>query len=269
MFAGLVAFVPLAQGGDDFVREAGQGATSCVGQNDTICFDYVFDHLGDYVTPTLEHVGLVFAAVAAGFAIAFALVLISHRRRWLIPPLTGITGVIYTIPSIALFLLLLPVTGRGNVTAVIALSLYNVQIIYRNMVTGLANVPGSSKDAGRGMGMTSSQLLWKVELPLAVPEIIAGVRIATVSTVAIASLAVFAGGGGLGGPLYFAIQQDAFKTGIFIPVVILLGLAVILDLLLLLLQSRLSRWRSPQAGGRGRRTTFIRRIFGTTQADPA
>ena len=208
--------LPLAQAGG-FVREPGAGASSCVGRNDTICLGWAWDHLGDYVTPTLQHLAIVLASVAIGFAIAFALTLLSYRRRWLIPPFTGVTGVIYTIPSIALFLLLLPVTGRGNATAVIALCLYTLQIIYRNNVVGLANVPAAAKDAGRGMGMTDRQLLWKVELPLAVPEIIAGVRIATVSTVAIASLATFAGGDGLGAPLYFAIQQGAFKTGIFIP----------------------------------------------------
>ena len=106
--------VPFAQGDGGFVREAGQGATSCVGKNDTICFDYIVDHIGDYVTPTLEHLGIVLASVTVGFVVAFGLVVISHRRRWLIPAFTGITGVIYTIPSIALFLLLLPITGRGN-----------------------------------------------------------------------------------------------------------------------------------------------------------
>ena len=265
----LAIVVPFAQGDGGFVREAGQGATSCVGKNDTICFDYVFSHLGDYVTPTLEHLGIVLASVTAGFVVAFGLVVISHRRRWLIPTFTGITGVIYTIPSIALFLLLLPITGRGNVTAIIALVLYTLQIIYRNIVTGLANVPASTKDAGRGMGMTDQQLFRRVELPLAVPEIIAGVRIATVSTVAIASLATFAGGGGLGAPLYFAIQQSLFKTGIFIPTMILLAMAVLLDLLLMLIQSRLTRWRSPGAPGRGRGATLRRRILGTPQADPA
>ncbi len=95
--------------------------------------------------------------------------------------------------------------------------------------------------------MTDQQLFRRVELPLAVPEIIAGVRIATVSTVAIASLATFAGGGGLGGPLYFAIGQDLFKTGIFIPTMILLAMAVLLDLVLMLIQSRLTRWRSPRS----------------------
>ena len=126
--------------------------------------------------------------------------LASHRRRWLVPPFIGATGVLYTIPSLAFFFLLLPITGRGTDTAIIALTAYTLQIIYRNIVAGLANVPREAKDAGRGMGMTDAQLLWRVELPLAVPEIIAGLRIATVSTVAIATLAVFAGGGrpGLG-----------------------------------------------------------------------
>ena len=166
------------------------------------------------MTPTLEHLVLVLVPVAAGFAIALALALLSHRRRWLVPAFTGATGVIYTIPSIALFLILLPVTGRGTLTAIIALTLYTLQIIYRNIVTGLANVPARApRTPGRGMGMTDRQLLWRVELPLAVPEIIAGLRIATVSTVAIATLAVFAGAGGLGAELYGDIT---FKTGIVV-----------------------------------------------------
>ena len=90
-------------------------------RNERVCFDCIFDHLDRYVDPALEHLAIVLASVAIGFVIAFGLALISHRRRWLIPAFTGITGVIYTIPSIALFLLLLPITGRGNVTAVVAL----------------------------------------------------------------------------------------------------------------------------------------------------
>jgi osmoprotectant transport system permease protein len=266
MISALASLLPFAQSDGGFVREPGQGATSCVGKNTTICFDYIWDNLDDYVSPTLEHLAIVLASVVIGFVIAFGLVVISHRRRWLIPAFTGITGVIYTIPSIALFLLLLPITGRGNVTAVIALVLYTLQIIYRNIVAGLANVPEPTKDAGRGMGMTEQQLFRRVELPLAVPEIIAGLRIATVSTVAIASLAVFAGGGGLGEPLYFAIQQGLFKTGIFIPVMILLSMAILLDVGLMLVQARLSRWRAPHATGtRG----FVRRILSTARADPA
>ena len=226
------------------VREAGSGATTCVGRNEGFCWDYAIDNIGDYVTPSLEHVFLVVVSVIAGLLIALGLAVLSHRRRWLVPVFVGSTGILYTIPSIALFLLLLPVTGRGTWTAVIALTLYNLQIIYRNMVTGLANVPDASRDAGRGMGMTDRQMFWRVEMPLAVPEIIAGVRIATVSTIAIATLAVFAGAGGLGDEIYNGgIQRDVFKTGIVIPSAIVIGMAICFDAILLLLQRILSPWR--------------------------
>ena len=184
------AVLVLAQGGDGFVRDPERRRDGCVAENDTVCIGWAFDNFDRWVTPTLEHLLLVSVSVAAGFLIAFGLALLSHGRRWLVPTFVGVTGVLYTIPSIALFLILLPITGRGTVTAIIALTLYNLQIIYRNIVTGLANVPEASRDAGRGMGMTERQLLWRVELPLAVPEIIAGLRIATVSTVAIATLAI-------------------------------------------------------------------------------
>src|SRR5262249_20441461 len=133
-----------------------------------------------------------------GFLLAFALALLAHRRAWLRPPFLLGTGILYTIPSVAFFFLLEPITGRTNVTAIVALSIYAVQIIYRNTMTGLANVPASVKDAARGMGLTQRQILWRVELPLATPEIVAGLRIATVSTVALTTLAVFVGAGGLG-----------------------------------------------------------------------
>ena len=143
----------------------------------------------------------------------------------------GGTGVLYTLPSLAFFFLLLPITGRGKDTAIIALTAYTLQIIFRNTVTGLNNVPAGVKDSGRGMGLTDRQLLWRVELPLAMPEIIAGLRIATVSTVAIATLAVFAGAGGLGVPIY---QQIDFKTNIIIGGGIAILMAIVFDVLLLL-----------------------------------
>jgi osmoprotectant transport system permease protein len=233
-----IAWLPLAQQGSGFVRE--ETEATCVAENDTVCIGWAIDNFDRYVTPTLEHLVLVSTSVAAGFAIALALALLSHRRRWLVPTFTGVTGVIYTIPSIALFVLLLPITGRGTVTAIIALTLYTLQIIYRNMVQGLANVPDAAQDAGRGMGMSARQLLWRVELPLAVPEIIAGLRIATVSTVAIATLAVFAGAGGLGAELYSDI---AFKTGIVVCGGLAVGMAIGFDALLVLSQRVLSPWR--------------------------
>jgi osmoprotectant transport system permease protein len=239
VLAAAATLLPLAQG-DDFVRDPSETSTECVAANDTVCIGWAIENFDRYVTPLLEHILLVTLSVVFGFAIAFVLALISHRRRWLIPTLTGATGILYTLPSIALFTLLLPITGRGTTTAIIALTLYNLQIIYRNIVIGLANVPGSVRDAGRGMGMSNRQLLWKVELPLAMPEIIAGLRIATVSTVAIATLAVFAGAGGLGAEIY---NDITFKTGIVVAGGLAVLIAIAFDGLLVGVQRLLTPWR--------------------------
>jgi osmoprotectant transport system permease protein len=232
--------LPLAQAGEGFVRDADNPSTECVASNDTICFGWIGENFDRYTGPALEHLAMVGLAVFFGFAIAFAMALFSHGRRWVIPIFTGTTGVIYTIPSIALFIVLLPITGRGTLTAVIALTLYNLQIIYRNIVVGLNGVPTAAKDAGRGMGMTDRQLLWRVELPLALPEIVAGIRIATVSTVAIATLAVFAGAGGLGAEIYSDIT---FKTGIFVAGGLCIAIAITFDLLLVLAERGMTPWR--------------------------
>jgi osmoprotectant transport system permease protein len=230
------------------IRTPGTGPTTCEGRNEAFCPGFVLDNIDDYAAPLVEHVWLVLGSVAAGFAAAMALAILSHGRRWLIPVFIGTTGVLYTIPSIALFLLLLPITGRGTTTALIALALYNLQIIYRNANSGLANVPAAARDSGRGMGMTSRQLLWRVELPLALPEIIAGVRIATVSTVAIATLAIFAGAGGLGEILYNeGIQRDVFKTNIVFGSVLAVALAIAFDGLLVLAQRVAAPWRRVRA----------------------
>jgi osmoprotectant transport system permease protein len=227
-----------AQLGEDFFQE--RSDTGCVPENGTFCFDWAADNLDRYVNPALEHLMLVVVSVALGFAIAFALALLSHRRRWLQPPILGATGILYTVPSIAFFFLLLPITGRGADTAIIALTAYTLQIIYRNIVAGLANVPADAKDSGRGMGMTDRQLLWKVELPLAVPEIVAGLRIATVSTVALATLAVFAGGGGLGDPIYADLT---FKTNVVIAGGLAILMAVAFDVMLVVAQRFVVPWR--------------------------
>jgi osmoprotectant transport system permease protein len=212
----------------------------CQAQNKAFCFGWAADNFDRYTTPLLNQLLLVIVCVAVGFAIAFGLALISHRRHWLVPTFTGATGVLYTIPSLAFIFLLLPITGLGWTTAIIVLTVYTLQIIYRNIVAGLANVPPDSKDAGRGMGMTERQLLWRVELPLATPEIIAGLRIATVSTVAISTLTVFANVDTLGAPLY---QQITFKTNIVIAGGLSILMAITFDLLLLGAQSFFAPWR--------------------------
>jgi osmoprotectant transport system permease protein len=238
----------LAQSGNFFTDRSEGSAVDCVAENKSVCLSWAFENFDEFVGPTLEHLLLVVVSVAAGFAIALGMAVLSHRRRWLVPTFTGASGVIYTIPSIALFLILLPITGRGFLTAVIALTLYTLQIIYRNIVTGLGNVPESAKDAGRGMGMTDRQLLWRVELPLAVPEIIAGLRIATVSTVAIATLAIFAGAGGLGEEIYTdGLLRDVFKTAIVVASALAILMAVLFDALYVVLQRALAPWRQVRA----------------------
>lgn len=223
------------------IRDPDDPSVNCVTENKAFCFDWAVDNFDRYVDPFKEHLLLVIPSVVFGFLIAFGLALVSHRRRWLVPPLTAATGILYTIPSLAFFFLLLPITGRGRDTAIIALTAYTLQIIYRNIVVGLGNVPEAAKDAGRGMGMTRRQLLWRVELPLAVPEIIAGLRVATVSTVAIATLAVFAGGGGLGAAIYADLD---FRTNIVIAGGLAILMAIAFDVLLVLAQRLLVPWRA-------------------------
>jgi osmoprotectant transport system permease protein len=232
--------LPVAQIDESFFRD--RSDSDCIAENGAFCAGWALDNLDRYLGPALEHIVLVAVSVAAGFAIALALAVLSHRRRWLVPPLNVTTGILYTIPSIAFFFLLLPITGRGNVTAVIALTAYTLQILYRNIVAGLANVPASTRDAGRGMGMSDRQLLWRVEMPLAMPEIIAGLRIATVSTVALATLAVFAGGGGLGQELVSG-STITFKTGVIMAGGAAILIAISFDLLLVLAQRFLAPWR--------------------------
>jgi osmoprotectant transport system permease protein len=228
--------------GEGFFKERTSDTLPCQATDKLFCFDWARENIGSYGTPTLQHLELVAISVVVGFAIAFALALAAHRRRWLQPPLLAATGVIYTVPSLAFFFLLLPVTGLGRDTVIIALSAYTLQIIYRNTTTGLANVPGATLDAARGMGMTKRQILWRVELPLATPEIVAGLRIATVSTVAIATLAVFASGGGLGEKIYTG-GGLTFKTNIILAGGIAILMAISFDAILYGVQRFATPWR--------------------------
>jgi osmoprotectant transport system permease protein len=224
------------------IRE--RSGDSCIARND-FCPGWIFDHFDRYTTPLAEHVYLTVVAVACGFAIAFTLALLARRRRWVIGPIVGVTGVLYTLPSLAVFFLLLPITGRGTTTALIALTAYTLQIIFRNIITGLDNVPPEARDAGRGMGLTDRQLLWRVELPLAVPDIIAGLRIATTTTVGLATLAVFAGAGGLGEQIVTG-SNITFKTGVVAAGGLAVLLALALDVVLLTVQRLMTPWRRAQ-----------------------
>ncbi len=210
----------------------------CVADNG-ICPDWIVDNFDRYVTPFWEHVYLTVVSVGIGFGIAFGLALLAHRWRWLTPPITQVTGILYTLPSVAVFFLLLPITGRGNTTAIIALVSYTLLILFRNVMAGFENVPAEARDAGRGMGLTAQQLLWRVELPLALPEIMAGLRIAVTTTVGLAALAFLAGAGGLGGALFDDIN---FRSNVVVAGGLAIGLAVVLDLLILGLQKLITPW---------------------------
>ena len=227
--------------GGDFFKERDVGDL-CQAQPDHVfCFDWAKENLDRFETPTVQHLQIVIPAIVIGFVVAFALALLAHRNRWLQPPLLAATGVLYTIPSIAFFFLLLPVTGLGRDTAIIVLAAYTLQIIFRNTVLGLNNVPESVKDAARGMGLTQRQILWKVELPLAIPEIIAGLRVAVVSTIAIATLAVLISAGGLGTQMYGS--NLTFPTSIIIAGAIVMLMALAIDAILLLVQRITTPWR--------------------------
>lgn len=233
--------------GEGFFKERTSDTLPCQATDKIFCWDWATENIDRYATPTVQQLELVAISVLLGFAIAFALSLLAHRHAWLRPPLLAGTGILYTIPSVAFFFLLLPITGRGRDTAIIALSAYTLQIIYRNTMVGLANVPASVKDAARGMGQTDRQILWKVELPLATPEIVAGMRIATVSTVAIATLAVFAGGGGLGTQIYGSGNLD-FPTSIVLAGGIAMLMALAFDVILLTVQRLTTPWRRAGSG---------------------
>jgi osmoprotectant transport system permease protein len=233
----------LAQLGDDFFQE--RTGTGCV-QESGFCPGWIADNIDQYMGPLGEHILLTLIPLTIGFAIAFTLAIIAHKQRWLTGPFTAITGTLYTVPSVAAFFLLIPITGFGNLTAVVALTAYTLIILFRNITTGLRNVPADAIDAARGMGMTDNQILRSVELPLALPEILAGVRIAFTTTVGLATLAFFGGGGGLGEQIY---SEKAGTGGLFFKsnVVVAGGLAVLLaaigDLIILGVQRVALPWR--------------------------
>jgi osmoprotectant transport system permease protein len=212
---------------------------TCENQNG-FCPDWIVNNFSDrYVDPLFRHLELVLISVAAGFVIAFTLGIVAHRRRWLVGPIVGVTGVLYTIPSVAAFLLLIPITGFGLLTAVIALTAYTLLIIFRNVVDGLNATPDETRDAARGMGLTENQVLWRVEVPLALPEIFAGVRIATTTTVGLAALAFFAGAGGLGGLIFGDL---VFKSNVVVAGGLCILIAFALDGLLLIAQRLSTPW---------------------------
>jgi osmoprotectant transport system permease protein len=211
-----------------------------------IDWGWAVDHRAEIMSRALEHLKLTVEAVVIGFAISLPLGILGHRRPGWYTPIISFTGILYTIPSLALFILLLPVTGISDVTVEIALVSYTLLILIRNIVAGLNSVPIDAKEAATGMGYTRRQLLWRVELPLALPVIWAGVRLATVSTIGLVTVASLLGKGGLG---QFILEglRTFFTTETMLGALFSVILAVAADLMLLGAQRLLTPW------ARGRR----------------
>ncbi len=185
-------------------------------------------------------------SVLAGVLASVPLALAARRSPALETFIIGLTGVIYTIPSLALFALLAPYTGFTQTTAVIALALYTLVILVRNIVTGLAQVPDEVVESARGMGLGPVRTLVQVEMPIALPSIIAGVRVATVSTISLLTVAAYVGAGGFGQLIVQAFAQD-YRAKLTTAILFCVLLALVADGLLVLLQRFLTPWARARA----------------------
>jgi osmoprotectant transport system permease protein len=234
--------------GEPVIPDFGE-ASDCVTENRFFCTDWVRDNWSDVIQPALvEHIKLTVIAVVVGFAISLTAALLTHRYRVLERPFGGFSAVVYTIPSLALFQLLVPITGLTVTTVEIALVGYTLLILYRNILAGLRGVPTEILEAARGMGLTRRQTLWRVEVPLALPAMVAGLRVAVVSTIALATVAALVIPEGLGHPIFLALREY-FKTEIIVAGGLAVGLALVADGALVLSQRALTPWV------RARRTT--------------
>lgn len=221
----------------------GQG-TACLRHNHWFCPSWVQQHWSDTLQPALiQHIYLVLITVSIGFAISFALALVAFRFRWLGPPLGAFSDFVYCLPSIALFTILVPITGITVTTIVIPLIAYSLFVLYPNILAGLRGLPPEVLESARGMGLTRLQTFRRVELPLAVPAIMAGVRVATVASIAIATIAADLIHYGLGAPIFDALDQpDIFRTELLAAGALAILLALTADVLLALLQRALTPW---------------------------
>ena len=213
----------------------------------SIDWDWISRHQDDIRALTVEHVELVVVAVGISVVLWVPIGVMLRNRRFGFAGATTLAGLIYTIPSLALFAFLVPTTGIGRNTVIIGLVLYSPLILMRNTVVGLQSVPGPVREAARGMGFTPRQSLLRVEVPLALPSIFAGIRIITVTTVGIATIGVLVGAEGLGTLIYTDGLNRDFLTPIVVGGVMATLLAVVLDLLLVGAERLLTPWARARA----------------------
>ncbi|MGH2730376.1 MAG: ABC transporter permease [Actinomycetota bacterium] len=204
-------------------------------------WDWIADHTDEIVERLNQHVELTVLSILIGLAIAFPLALYAYRHRRFYGPLVSVTGVLYTIPSLALFAFLVPYTGLSTTTAEVGLVSYTLLILIRNIVVGLDGVSEDVREAARGMGYSARQLLWRVELPIAVPVIITGIRIATVTTIGLVTVTALIGQGGMGHFILLGLRTFN-NTAALLGATVSIALAVVADVLLLGIQRLLTPW---------------------------
>jgi osmoprotectant transport system permease protein len=209
-----------------------------------IRWDWILSHLDDVVDKTWQHLQLLVIPMLAGFIIALALAVLAMRRPGTIGPVTAMTGLLYTVPSLAAFAVLRPILGLSLATAVIPLTTYTLLILYVNTVAGLRSVPAEVNEAADAMGYTGATRFWRVQLPLAVPLIMAGVRVAAVTTIGLVTVASIIGGDRFGGLGQFITEglQTSFDTKIYLGAVGSVILAFVVDGALVGLQRWLTPW---------------------------
>jgi osmoprotectant transport system permease protein len=214
------------------------GVSSAVASSDPrnpwFSWAYIQQNIDTLVAALKQHVGLTLAAIIIAALIAIPLALVSYRLDWLAGPILALCGVLYTIPSLALFAFLAPFLGLSPVTVVIGLVLYALLAILRGALTGLRQVPADVREAAQGMGFGRGRLLWRIELPLAMPSILTGLRIATVSTVALVTVGYVAGYGGFGTLILSGFYNNFYRPQIMTATLACVGLALIFDLILIL-----------------------------------
>ncbi|MFJ9680760.1 ABC transporter permease [Streptomyces sp. NPDC101194] len=213
----------------------------CLARNEWLCGAYLSSRREILRDAVVEHLQLTAVSVLIGLALAVPLALAARHRRWVAGPVLGVTTILYTVPSLAMFSLLLPVYGLSASLVVAGLVLYSLTLLVRNILAGLRAVPEETRLAARGMGYGPVRLLVAVELPLALPAAMAGLRVATVSTVSLVTVGAIVGYGGLGNLIYSGMNTY-FKAQVLTASVLCVLIAVAADLMLLLLQRILTPW---------------------------
>ena len=242
------ALAPVLAAAEPVIPNYGSQSSSCVVHNHFFCTDWIASNWEPVLWPALRsHVLLALVAVAIGFVLSLALALAAHRFGWLERPTTIVTTILYTIPSLALFELLVAPVGANVFSAEIALVSYTLLILFRNILTGLRAVPPEVLEAAEGMGMSRKQALVRVELPLALPAIVAGLRIAAVTIIALATIVYTIYDAGLGVPIHTALGEGPFKTELIAAGGLAILLALTADALLVLLQRLLTPWTRARA----------------------